>query len=425
MSQRSKADLIIHSASQLLTLKGAPQRGKDLGRLGLIPDGAVAISDGLVLEAGPSKDIRGRYVAGNEVDASGKVVLPGFVDAHTHLVWAGDRAAEFEQRLAGASYMEILAAGGGILSTLRETRAASETALLHSARARLRRMAEHGTTTAEAKTGYGLDLETELRMLSVIRRLQEEGPLKIIPTFLGAHAVPPEFVGDPEAYTTFLVNEALPAVRAWWVQNAASEPLPFTDVFCEEGAFAPFQARRILLRAQDLGFPLKVHAEEFSSSGAARLAVELGAASADHLNRIQPEDIAALGGTSTVAVLLPATPFGLADSTYAPAQALIEAGAIVALGSDLNPGTAWCENLQFVIALACRTMRLTPAQAVAAATINAAAAVGCSHQVGSLEAGKDADLVLLEVEDYRHIAYRFGGNLASEVYRRGRRISPE
>jgi imidazolonepropionase len=170
---------------------------------------------------------------------------------------------------------------------------------------------------------------------------------------------------------------------------------------------------------------LKVHAEEFSSSGAARLAVELGAASADHLNRIQPEDIAALGGTSTVAVLLPATPFGLADSTYAPAQALIEAGAIVALGSDLNPGTAWCENLQFVIALACRTMRLTPAQAVAAATINAAAAVGCSHQVGSLEAGKDADLVLLEVEDYRHIAYRFGGNLASEVYRRGRRISPE
>ena len=424
MSLRTRVDLIVHSATQLLTLEGGPQRGTDFGRLGLIADGAVAISDGMIQAAGPSKDVRGRYVAAHELDASGKVVLPGFVDAHTHLVWAGDRAAEFEQRLAGATYMEILAAGGGILSTLRETRAASEDALLHSARARLRRMAEHGTTTAEAKTGYGLDLETELRMLRVIRRLQEEGPIKIIPTFLGAHAVPPEFVGDPGGYTTFLVNEALPAVRDWWVLNAGTDPLPFTDVFCEEGAFSPEQARRILQRASELGFPLKIHAEEFSSFGAARLAVEMGAVSADHLNRIQAADIAALGRSSTVAVLLPATPFGLADPTYAPAQALIEAGAIVALGSDLNPGTAWCENLQFVMALACRAMRLTPAQAVAAATINAAAAVGCSDQVGSLEPGKDADFVLLEVEDYRHIAYRFGGNLAAAVYRQGKRISP-
>ncbi|MEX0788660.1 MAG: imidazolonepropionase [Anaerolineales bacterium] len=328
MSHRTKADLIVHSAAQLLTLAGGPQRGKDLGRLGLIADGAVAISDGLVLAAGPSKEIRGRYVATHELDASNRVVLPGFVDAHTHLVWAGDRATEFEQRLAGTSYMEILAAGGGILSTVRETRASSETALLRSAKARLQRMAEHGTTTVEAKTGYGLDLETEIRMLRVIRQLQREGPVQIIPTYLGAHAVPPEFGTDPEGYTSTLVEEALPAVLAWWAENAAPEPLPFTDVFCEEGAFTPAQARRILLGARELGFPLKVHAEEFSASGAARLAVELGATSADHLNRIQPADITAIGKSSTVAVLLPATPFGLADPNYAPAGALIEAGAV-------------------------------------------------------------------------------------------------
>lgn len=425
MTSPTPCDLIVHSASQLLTLAGGPQRGVDLGRLGLITDGALAIANGQVVEAGSSKAVQARYTAAQEVNASGRAVLPGFVDAHTHLVWAGDRAAEFEQRLTGVSYLEILEAGGGILSTVRETRAASEASLLESARTRLHQMAVHGTTTAEAKTGYGLDLDTELKQLRVLRLLQAEGPIRLVPTFLGAHAIPSEYAGDSERYTTFLVEEALPAVRSWWDQHAPTEPLPFVDVFCEGGAFLPAQARKILVRAKSLGFPLKIHAEEFRSSGGTKLAVELGAASADHLNRVEPPDIAALASSSTVAVLLPATPFGLGDSNYAPAQALIEAGAIVALGSDLNPGTAWCENVQFVIALACRAMRLTPAQAIAAATINAAAALGCSERVGSLEAGKDADFLVLKVDDYRHLAYRFGGNLAARVYRRGQRIAPE
>ncbi|HEX9681369.1 MAG TPA: amidohydrolase family protein, partial [Anaerolineales bacterium] len=239
--------------------------------------------------------------------------------------------------------------------------------------------------------------------------------------FLGAHAVPEESTG-PDEYVDQLVSRILPAVRGWWQENAAGAALPFVDAFCEAGAFDLGQTRRILARAGELGFPLKIHAEEFSRLGGARLAVELGATSADHLNRISEEDVEAMGRSQTVAVLLPATPFGLGEAIYPPARNLIEANALIALGSDLNPGTAWCENLQFVIALACRTLRLTPAQALAAATINAAAAIGRQDSVGSLEAGKQADFVILDAADFRHLAYRFGGNLAAAVYRRGRRI---
>ncbi|MEW6569209.1 MAG: imidazolonepropionase [Chloroflexota bacterium] len=415
-----EADLLVHSAGQLLTLAGGPQRGQDLGRLAMIEDGALAIHQGRITAVGKTGEIRGCVRAQHEIDADGSVVMPGFVDPHTHLLWAGDRAAEFEMRLAGKTYLEILAAGGGILSTVRATRAASVEELLAETRPRIRKMLAHGTTTAEAKTGYGLETGAELRMLDALLRLKTEGPLDIIPTFLGAHAVPPEYEGRSDAYTEYVCQEMLPAVRRWWLEHAGDLNLPFVDVFCERGAFNLEQSRRILHIARSLGFGLKIHADEFESLGGTRLAAELGATSADHLVHTRQADIEALGQATTAAVALPCTPFGLAESAYSPARALIEAGALLALASDLNPGTAWCESMQFVIALACRYLRLTPAQAIAAATINAAAAVGLADQVGSLEPGKRADVLILEVNNYRHLGYRFGTNLVSTVIRAGR-----
>ncbi len=415
-----EADLVIHSAGQLLTLAGGPQRGPALGRLAIVEDGALAIREGRIASVGPSRDIRAQARAARTIDAAGRVVMPGFVDPHTHLLWVGDRAAEFEMRIAGRSYLEILAAGGGILSTVRATRQATVETMMAKSRPRLRRMLAHGTTTAEAKTGYGLETETELRMLEALLRLGREGPIDIVPTFLGAHAVPPEYDLRAHDYVNHLCREMLPGVLNWWRSNAPDVALPFVDVFCERGAFDLAQSRRILETARQLGFPLKIHADEFESLGGARLAVELGAVSADHLACTPPTDIDALASSTTVAVALPCTPFGLAEAAYTPARPLLEAGALLALASDLNPGTAWCESMQFVIALACRYLRLTPAEAIAAATINAAAAVGLADQVGSLEPGKRADVLLLDVHDYRHLGYRFGTNLVSAVLRAGR-----
>lgn len=414
--------MLVHSASQLLTLTGGPQRGPSMGRLGILQDGALLIREDKIAAIGSSRDLLLAYPSEPRLDASGCVVMPGFVDPHTHLIWAGDRAVEFEMRLEGKTYLEILAAGGGILSTVRRTRQASLEELLAETRPRLREMLAYGTTTAEAKTGYGLQTETELRMLEALLALDEEGPLEIAITFLGAHAIAPEFKNDPEGYTAHLCNEMLPAVRCWWNKNAPNRPLPFVDVFCERGAFNLEQSRRILQTAQDLGFPLKIHADEFDNLGGASLAAELGAVSADHLVKTSPQDILALGKSKTVAVGLPCTPFGLAEHEYTPARAILNSGGLLALASDLNPGTAWCGNMQFVIALACRYMHLTPAQAIAAATINAAAAIGRAGQIGSLEVGKQADLIVLSVPDYRHLGYRFGTNLVHSVIKKGRLI---
>ena len=414
--------MLIHSASQLLTLSGGPQRGQELGRLGMIPDGAVLIRDGLIAEIGSSDELRQRYPDEEMLDAGGKVVMPGFVDPHTHLIWAGDRAAEFEMRLEGKSYLEILAAGGGILSTVRHTRQASVEDLLEETRPRAWEMLQHGTTTAEAKTGYGLETAAELRMLEALLRLEAEGPLELAITFLGAHAIAPEFKGDPDSYTKQVCAEMLPAVHAWWLTHAAGKPLPFVDVFCETGAFSLAQSRRILESAKASGFPLKIHADEFDNLGGASLAAELGAVSADHLVKTSPQDIAALGRSDTVAVGLPCTPFGLAEREYTPARAILEAGGLLALASDLNPGTAWCGDMQFTIALACRYMRLTPAQARAASTINAAAAINRAGRIGSLELGKQADLIILSVPDYRHLGYRFGSNLVKTVIKKGKHV---
>lgn len=412
--------LIIHHASQLVTLTGGPQRGHRLGDLGILPNGAVALQDAVILAVGESETLLAAYPDAATFDAKDHVVMPGFVDPHTHLVWAGDRADEFTLRLEGKSYLEILEAGGGILSTVRATRAATRAALAEQTQQRIWQAFNHGTTTAEVKTGYGLELGTELKQLEVILDFNEQGPMELAPTFMAAHAVPPEFAGRTDDYVSVLCNEMLPALRVWWQEHASHQALPFVDVFCEKGAFDLAQSRRILETARELGFPLKIHADEFENLGGAALAAELGAVSADHLVKTSAADIEALAQSNTVAVSLPATPFGLNELEYTPVQKIIDANGLLALATDVNPGTAWGESMQFILALACRKSGMTPAQAIAAATINAAAAIQREHQIGSLEPGKKADLLILSVADYRQLGYRFGTNLVAYVIKQGR-----
>ena len=424
------ADLVILNASQLLTCASphGPKRGAQLADVGLIEDGAVAVLHGEIVAVGPSADVLAQLDdldAAHVIDAAGKVVLPGFVDPHTHLLWAGDRADEFEQRIAGASYMEIMQAGGGIMRTVRATRAASLDDLVQQTLPRLDTMLNHGTTTAEVKTGYGLDLATELKMLDAIRLLDEEHPMDLVPTFLGAHAVPAEYRGRTDAYVDLVVEEMLPAIAdlRYTVETPTGgysvRAADFCDVFCEAGVFDVAQSRRILQTAHELGLGLKLHADEFEPIGGATLAVELGAASADHLVCTTDEQLAALAASDTIAISLPGTPFGLGHSHYTRARHLLALNGTLALASDLNPGTCWCESMQMVIALACRYLRLTPAEAINAATINAAHALNLGAYVGSLEVGKQADILLLDVPDYRHLGYRFGGNLVETVIKRG------
>jgi imidazolonepropionase len=417
-----KVDILIHSAAQLLTIASdGPKRGVAMEDLGIIEDGAVAIRDGLISLVGPTSEMRGQVVAVEEIDASGKVVMPGFVDPHTHLVFAGDRAGEFEQRIKGATYMEIMAAGGGIMSTVRATRAASVDKLVEESRARLDRMLAHGTTTVEGKTGYGLDIENELKMLEAIHRLDAEHPVDLVPTFLGAHAVPEEYKGRADEYVDLVIEEMLPRVASSLVTHPS---LPFCDVFCDEGAFTLEQSQRVLEAAQALGLGLKIHADEFKPLGGTRLAVELGAVSADHLLCTPDDEIELLAKSRTIAVALPGTPFGLGHHEYTPARRIIDAGGALALATDLNPGTCWCESMQLIIALACRFMSMTPAEAIAAATINAAHAVGLGDRVGSLKTCKKADMLILDIPNYRHLPYRFGVNLVDKVIKGGRVVAP-
>ncbi len=412
--------MLIHSASQLLTLAGGPQRGGQLGTLGLIEDGAIILRDEKIVAVGTTRELRAAYKDEPTLDAGGCVVMPGFVDPHTHLIWAGDRAGEFEMKMAGKPYLDILAAGGGILSTVKHTRTASIEALIAQTRPRLFRMFGHGTTTAEAKTGYGLQTATELRLLKALLALGDESPIDLAITFLGAHAIAPEFKNDPQGYTDLVCSTMLPTVHQWWQTHAPRLPLPFVDVFCEDRAFTLEQTRQVLSKARELGFPLKIHADEFDNLGGASLAVELGAVSADHLVKTSEADIQALARSDTVAVSLPCTPFGLAERDYTPAKKIIAAGGLLALATDCNPGTSWNESMQFAIALACRYMGMTPAQAIAASTINAAHAIRRAETIGSLETGKQADLLILSVPDYRHLGYRYGTNLVKQVIKRGR-----
>ncbi len=411
--------MLIHSASQLLTLAGGPQRGKELGRLGWIPDGAVLIRDGRFAAVGPTPELRASYPDEPELDATGRVVMPGFVDPHTHLIFAGDRSAEFEMRLQSRSNEEIAESGGGIASTVRATRSASVDELVAQAQGRAERMFRYGTTTAELKTGYGLETQSELRQLEATLRLDAQGPLELAATFQGANMIPPEYQDDPGGYANLVRDEMIPAVKDWWQANAGGRPLPFVEVFCDAGRFSLEQARSILMKACDLGFPIKVNADEFKNLGGSRLAAHLGAVAAAHLVHSTPGDILNLAHSNTVAVSLPCTPFSLADGRYTPAREILAANGLLAIGTDLNPGTAWCENMQFVIALANRYLRLTVAEAIAAATINAAAAIGRDAVIGSIEPGKQADLLVLSVSDYRHLGYRIDTNLVESVIKKG------
>jgi imidazolonepropionase len=411
--------MLIHSSSQLLTLAGGPQRGRALGTLGIIENGAVVVRDEKIVAVGPTAELKVSFPNEPALDASNCVLMPGFVDPHTHVIWGGDRADEFEMKMAGKPYLEILAEGGGIISTVKQTRTASIETLIAQTRPRLLRMFAHGTTTVEAKTGYGLQTATELRLLKALLALDDETPLDLALTFLGAHAIAPEFKGNPQGYTDLVCETMLPMLKEWWETHAPRLPLPFVDVFCEDKAFDLGQSRQILTKAKSLGFPLKIHADEFGNIGGASLAVELGAASADHLVKTSDADIAALGKSDTVAIALPCTPFGLAEKEYTPASKLIEADAILALATDCNPGTSWNESMQMAIALSCRYMGLTPAQAIAASTINSAHAIRRSDTIGSIEVGKQADMLILSVPDYRHLGYRYGTNLVKQVIKRG------
>ncbi|MEA4810990.1 MAG: imidazolonepropionase [Anaerolineaceae bacterium] len=412
--------LIIHNTSQLIALTPKAQSGKILGTLNPLPNGAVAIDGEKIVELGNSWQLLDKYPQADRFDAEGKALLPGFVDPHTHLIWAGDRAAEFEMRLEGKSYMEIMAAGGGIASTVKATRAASVDELMDQARERAMACFCLGSTTIEAKTGYGLDIDTEIRQLEVILKLNEEGPFELVPTFMGAHAIPQEYNGDIHAYTEFLTDRALPAVHHWWLLNAKGQPLPFVDVFCESGVFDIEHTQQILASAHALGFPLKLHADEFANIGGASLAAKMGASSADHLVKTSLDDIRALAYTDTVAVSLPGTPFGLGQTEYTPATAILEADGFLALATDLNPGTTWNESMQMIQAIACRYLKLTPAQALAASTINSAKAIWREDKVGSICPGKQADMILLRSPDYRNLSYRYGSNQVAAVIKKGR-----
>lgn len=419
-----KIDLLIHSAAQLVTCASPNglKRGEAMADVGLIANGALAIADGQIVAVGPTPDLRADFSADETIDASGKVVCPGFVDPHTHVVYAGDRVNEFELRIRGASYMEIMGAGGGIVSTMRATRAATVEQLVAESRPRLEAMLALGTTTVEIKTGYGLDTASELKMLQAIALLASSSPLDLIPTFLGAHAVPPEYKGRTDDYVNLVIEEMLPAVVEWYQPSTFNlQPSTlFCDVFCEANVFDREQSRQVLEAGIKLGLPAKIHTDEFANLGGVSLALELGATSVDHLDVTPPAEVEMLAKSNTVGVVLPAVNFNLGSSHFANARAMIDAGVALTLATDINPGSAPCPSMPLVMAMACRYQRLLPAEALNAGTINAAYALGLGHKIGSLEAGKQADVLIVNAPDYRHLAYQFGGNLVERVIKRGR-----
>lgn len=410
---RGPPTFLLVNADELVTLAGdaRPRRGREMRELRIIPDGGVYAVDGRIRDVGPSDDLVARYgTAGTVIDASGKTVVPGLVDAHTHLVFAGSRERELEWKAEGMTYEEIAARGGGILHTVSETRKSTAEELALLASVRLDVMLAHGTTTVEAKSGYGLSLPEELKILTALERVQANHPVTVVPTFLGAHAVAPEFEGRTEAYVDLVVREMLPSV-------AAKTRARFCDVFVEEGYFHADDARRILPEAARLGLAPKLHADEFSDGGGASLAAELGAVSADHLVHATDGGVRTMAQRGTIAVLLPASSVA-SRIPFARARDLVEMGVPVALGTDFNPN-CWAESMTLVVSLAAHQLALTPAEALTAATINAAHAIGLGAEVGSLEVGKRADLVVLDVPDHRHVAYRIGGLVIDAVVKDG------
>jgi imidazolonepropionase len=383
----------------------------------VVKDGAVLVHEGKIVAVGSRSHMEGRKDAkpAEKLDVGGRVVLPGFVDSHTHLIHAASRAEEYELKIQGASYQELARKGGGILNSVKKLRAESSETLKRRARAALEEFASYGTTTVEAKSGYGLDIASELKILKIQRELKGEQPLEIVSTFLGAHLVPAEFRGKSdgaERYIVLLLEQLLPEVA----HKGLAE---FCDVFCDRGAFTPKQSRRILSEGKRRGLVPRLHAEQLSRTGATQLGVELGAASCDHLEQVNSTDIRALAKSRTVATLLPGCDFHLGWKQYAPARKLIEAGAIVALATDYNPGTSPTVSMPMILSLACTQLRMTPAEAIAAATINGAYALRREKKVGSLETGKQADLAVFDVEDYREIPYYFGMQRCSMTIKNG------
>ena len=409
------SDWLITGCSQLLTLRGAvPRRGRALGELGIIRDGALLVSDYRVVAVGPRRRIERLPKArrAEKLNLGGRVVLPGFVDSHTHLIHPASRANEYEQRISGATYEEIARSGGGIHSSVERLRRAPASSLKARALKDLREFAAHGTTTIEAKSGYGLDWKNELKILEILHELHQEHPIDLCATFLGAHVVPREFRRRPNAYVDLLVQRWIPTV-------ATAGLAEFCDVYCDKGAFTVAQARRILTAGRAGGLVPRIHAEQLAHTGAARLAIEMEAASADHLEKINSGDIHALGLSNVVCTLLPGCCFHLGLSHYAPARRLIDAGAILGLATDYNPGTSPTLSMPMILSLACTQLRMTPAEAITAATINPAYSLRQHDRVGSLEVGKYADLAAFDVADYLEIPYYFGVNLCSLTMKRG------
>jgi len=411
---KSSADLIIENARQVVTLQGhsrEPACGHQMDELGIIEDGAVAISQGKIVAVGQTSFVNERFSSKNRINATGKVVMPGFVDAHTHFVFAGSREPELEMKIKGVEYLDILKRGGGILRTVHDTRATSKQQLREICKVRALTLLAYGTTTIEAKSGYGLTLEDEVKSLEVIRELNQSIPLTLIPTFLGAHAIPPEYANNVSEYVDRICDD--------WIPEIARKKLAtFCDVFCEKGVFEIDDSRRILETGKRNGLLPRIHADEFYPLGGAELAGEVGAVSADHLLNMSSRGLGSLKHAGVIATLLPAAPLTLMIDKYPDARSLISNNVPVALGSDLSP-SCWIENYQLILALACYKLRMTPAEALTAATINAAHSVRLADQIGSIEEGKNADLLILDANDYRLLSYRPGGNQVNTVLKNG------
>jgi len=411
--------LFFHSSEQLLTLAGppVPRRGRDLDHLGIIRGGAVLTRRGRILRVGSTRELKAeaRGLKAQWIECRGCVLMPGFVDSHTHAVFAGSRVEDFEQRLQGRSDEQIAAAGGGIRHSARLLRQATREELTERASRFLRQFAEHGTTTIEVKTGYGLDVANELKTLEVIQKVSRRSPLELVPTLLAAHALPPDYEDRRGEYVQLMIRRLIHAV-------ARRKLAEFVDCFCERVAFGVEDCQQVLNAGRRCGLLPRLHAEQLSRTGGSRLAIEVGAASADHLDALSDSDIRALARSDVVATLLPGANFHLGLKRYAPARRLIEAGAAVALATDFNPGTSPTLNMQFILALACSAMSMTPAQAIAAATINGAYALRRAHRMGSLQAGKQADLIVMNLDDYRKIPYYFGWNHCLTTVKQGRII---
>ncbi|NGP59818.1 imidazolonepropionase [Paenibacillus thiaminolyticus] len=415
--EHNRIDLLIHNIGTLITMQGSrgPRTGREMSEVGAVRKGAVAIRDGLIVAAGPEDDVMadiGGLAIERKHDAQGLLVTPGLIDPHTHLVHGGSREHELALKLKGMSYLEILAQGGGILSTVRATRQATEEELYAKAKASLDIMLSFGVTTAEAKSGYGLTLEDELKQLRVAHRLNREHPVDLVSTFMGAHVVPEEYKGRSGEFVKVVIEQMLPEVKR---QGLAE----FCDVFCEHGVFSVDESEQILLAAKELGFGLKIHADEIEPIGGAQLAGKLGCISAEHLIAASDEGLEAMRQAGVVAVCLPATSFNLRLTNHARARDMIEMGLAIALSTDYNPGSSPTEALQLVMTLGCLNLGMTPEEVLTAVTINAAHAIGRADTVGTLEAGKQADLVIFKADNLAYLPYHFGINHVHTVFKRG------